>query len=111
MALLGSGRVEEVSHYHGANLCNSLTAIRKATQTLEKALKAFPSSFVIAEPLLFNLGTSIYLAMHRNSDNFEATLYELKSSTASIKKRELLVEAAKWSGDGIRSTCLKLQAS
>ncbi len=35
--------------------------------------------------------------MRRNSDNFEATLYDLKSSTASIKKRELLVEAAKWS--------------
>ena len=37
-----------------------------------------------------------------------ATLYELRSAVAADKKRELLLEVAKWSGDGLRVTCLKL---
>ncbi|KAF8323540.1 uncharacterized protein EI90DRAFT_3282129 [Cantharellus anzutake] len=69
--------------------------VEEATRTLEQALKTSPSAFLVAEPLIFNL----------------ATLYELRSSTASIKKHELLVEAARWSGDGIRGTCLKLSTS
>ena len=37
-----------------------------------------------------------------------ATLYELRSSIAADKKRELLIEVSKWSGDGLRTTCLKM---
>ena len=37
-----------------------------------------------------------------------ATLYELRSATAAANKRELLVETAKWSGDGFRAAALKL---
>ena len=40
-----------------------------------------------------------------------ATLYELRSSIAADKKRELLIEVAKWSGDGLRTTCLKMPTS
>ena len=37
-----------------------------------------------------------------------ATLYELRSHTVMEKKRALLIEVAKWSGDGLRPTALKL---
>lgn len=37
-----------------------------------------------------------------------ATLYELRSASGADKKRELLVEVAKWAGDGLRTTCLKM---
>ena len=37
-----------------------------------------------------------------------ATLYELRSAAGADKKRELLVEVAKWAGDGLRTTCLKM---
>ena len=40
--------------------------------------------------------------------SFTATLYELRSSIAADKKRELLIEVSKWSGDGLRTTCLKM---
>ncbi|KAI0654039.1 hypothetical protein C8Q70DRAFT_1030630 [Cubamyces menziesii] len=40
--------------------------------------------------------------------NSIATLYELRSAAGADKKRELLVEVAKWAGDGLRTTCLKL---
>lgn len=39
---------------------------------------------------------------------FTATLYELHSATAIEKKRDLLIEVAKWSGDGLKATCLKM---
>ena len=37
-----------------------------------------------------------------------STLYELWSSTAADKKRELLIKVTKWSGDGLHTTCLKM---
>lgn len=37
-----------------------------------------------------------------------ATLYELKSVTAVENKRALLIEVARWSGDGLRTACLKM---
>ncbi|KAK0188654.1 hypothetical protein F5146DRAFT_1104142 [Armillaria mellea] len=37
-----------------------------------------------------------------------ATLYELRSATGADKKRDLLIEVAQWSGDGLRTTCLKM---
>ncbi|KAI0308766.1 hypothetical protein OF83DRAFT_1180414 [Amylostereum chailletii] len=46
----------------------------------------------MAEPFLFNL----------------STLYELRSAVAANKKRELLGKVAKWSGDGLRTPCLKM---
>ncbi|PSR82626.1 hypothetical protein PHLCEN_2v6059, partial [Hermanssonia centrifuga] len=61
-------------------------------QVLEDALQASPSTIVVAEPFLFNL----------------STLYELRSTTAADKKRGLLVEVAKWAGDGLRTACLKM---
>ncbi|KAH9852648.1 hypothetical protein C2E23DRAFT_730367 [Lenzites betulinus] len=66
--------------------------LREAIQLLEDALHASPATIVSAEPFLFNL----------------STLYELRSTAGADKKRELLVEVAKWAGDGLRTTCLKL---
>ena len=37
-----------------------------------------------------------------------ATLYELRYAGAIEKKRDLLVEVAKWSGDGLKTSCLKM---
>ncbi|KAI0289448.1 hypothetical protein BC826DRAFT_1031882, partial [Russula brevipes] len=66
--------------------------LKEGIQVLEAAMEASPSTLAMAEPFLFNL----------------STLYELRSSIAADKKRELLVEVAKWSGDGLRTTCLKM---
>ncbi|KAK0239157.1 hypothetical protein EDD85DRAFT_829234 [Armillaria nabsnona] len=66
--------------------------LKEGIAVLEKALKTSPSSVVVAEPFLFNL----------------STLYELRSATGADKKRDLLIEVAQWSGDGLRTTCLKL---
>ncbi|KAI6113032.1 hypothetical protein F5141DRAFT_1273413 [Pisolithus sp. B1] len=62
---------------------------------LEQAMQASPASVLSAEPFIFNL----------------STLYELRSSTAIDKKRELLIEVARWGGDGLRATCLKMPSS
>ena len=40
-----------------------------------------------------------------------ATLYELRSTTGFEKKKELLVEVAKWGGDGLKTHCLKMPAN
>jgi len=69
--------------------------VREGIATLERALNASPSSVVVAEPFLFNL----------------ATLYELRYAGAIEKKRDLLVEVAKWSGDGLKTSCLKMPAN
>ena len=93
MALLGQGKLKE------------------GIEVLKAALETSPSTLAMAEPFLFNLcrcfmmvvvirGLTIYLR--------KATLYELRSSIAADKKRELLIEVAKWSGDGLRTTCLKM---
>ncbi|KAK0202556.1 hypothetical protein DFS33DRAFT_1263546 [Desarmillaria ectypa] len=77
------------------NLAVTLLAqgkLKGGIEVLEKALKMSPSSVVVAEPFLFNL----------------STLYELRSATGADKKRDLLVEVAQWSGDGLRTTCLKM---
>jgi len=66
--------------------------LKEGIEVLEAALEASPSTLAMAEPFLFNL----------------STLYELRSSIAADKKRELLIEVAKWSGDGLRTTCLKM---
>jgi len=69
--------------------------IKEGIDVLEKALRASPSTVVVAEPFLFNL----------------STLYELRSLTASQNKRNLLVEVAKWSGDGLKTACLKMPSN
>ncbi|KAF8159461.1 hypothetical protein B0H34DRAFT_655232 [Crassisporium funariophilum] len=69
--------------------------LKEGIEVLEGALQASPSTVVVAEPFLFNL----------------STLYELRSTTGFEKKRELLVEVAKWSGDGLRTNCLKMPAN
>ncbi|KAJ6619835.1 hypothetical protein B0H10DRAFT_2163687 [Mycena sp. CBHHK59/15] len=77
------------------NLCVALLSqgkLNEGIEVMEKALMASPESVVIAEPFLFNL----------------STLYELRSATAIENKRNLLVEVAKWSGDGLKTTCLKM---
>ncbi|KAF7794258.1 hypothetical protein EIP86_005391 [Pleurotus ostreatoroseus] len=77
------------------NLAVSLLSqghLKEGIQIMEDALRASPSTIVVAEPFLFNL----------------STLYELRSRTAADKKRELLVEVAKWAGDGLRIACLKM---
>ncbi|KAJ7823022.1 hypothetical protein B0H13DRAFT_2681588 [Mycena leptocephala] len=76
------------------NLCVALLSqgkLKEGIEAMEKALKASPES-VVAEPFLFNL----------------STLYELRSATAIENKRNLLIEVAKWSGDGLKTTCLKM---
>ncbi|KAI0047187.1 hypothetical protein FA95DRAFT_1582762 [Auriscalpium vulgare] len=66
--------------------------LKEGIDVLETAFHAAPSTLAMAEPFLFNL----------------STLYELRSAVAADKKRELLIEVAKWSGDGLRTTCLKM---
>ncbi|KAJ6581568.1 hypothetical protein B0H19DRAFT_930624 [Mycena capillaripes] len=76
------------------NLCVALLSqgkLKEGIEAMEKALKAAPER-VVAEPFLFNL----------------STLYELRSATAIENKRNLLIEVAKWSGDGLKTTCLKM---
>ncbi|OAX34869.1 hypothetical protein K503DRAFT_697904 [Rhizopogon vinicolor AM-OR11-026] len=66
--------------------------LKESIEVLEAALHSSPSAVVVAEPYLFNL----------------STLYELHSATATEKKRDLLIEVARWSGDGLKTTCLKM---
>lgn len=66
--------------------------LKEGIEVLETALQASPSTLAMAEPFLFNL----------------STLYELRSAIAVDKKRDLLIEVAKWGGDGLRTTCLKM---
>ncbi|KAA1470247.1 hypothetical protein DENSPDRAFT_774116 [Dentipellis sp. KUC8613] len=67
-------------------------SLKEGTAVLEAALQASPSTLAMAEPFLFNL----------------STLYELRSAVAADKKRDLLIQVAQWSGDGLRTTCLKM---
>ncbi|KDR80719.1 hypothetical protein GALMADRAFT_91300 [Galerina marginata CBS 339.88] len=69
--------------------------LKEGIEVLEAALHASPASVVVAEPFLFNL----------------STLYELRSTNGFEKKKKLLVEAAKWSGDGLRTNSLKMPAN
>lgn len=89
--------------------------MKEGIQVLEAALQASPSTLAMAEPFLFNLcayfgPTSLLHIISEFTLNtaLTATLYELRSSIAADKKRELLIEVAKWSGDGLRTTCLKM---
>ncbi|KZT71978.1 hypothetical protein DAEQUDRAFT_665146 [Daedalea quercina L-15889] len=69
--------------------------IQEGIRILEEAIELSPSSTLAAEPLLFNL----------------STMYELRSAAGADKKRNLLIEVAKWAGDGLRTTCLKMPSS
>jgi trafficking protein particle complex subunit 12 len=100
VALLGQGKLKE------------------GIEVLETALESSPSTLAMAEPFLFNLCASASLS-HITVTTvtncaphtlYIATLYELRSSIAADKKRELLIEVGKWSGDGLRTTCLKMPA-
>jgi len=68
--------------------------LKEAIHVLEAVLNTSPSAVAVAEPVLFNL----------------STLYELRAGLSAQKKRDLLVEVAKWSGDGLRTSCLKMPA-
>ncbi|KAF7308849.1 Tetratricopeptide repeat protein 15-like [Mycena kentingensis (nom. inval.)] len=77
------------------NLCVALLnqgKLKEGIAAMERVLKESPESVVVAEPYLFNL----------------STLYELRSATAIENKRKLLVDVARWSGDGLKTTCLKM---
>ena len=67
-----------------------------------------PATIVTAEPFLFNLCECHHSYLVFMTDVPIATLYELRSAAGADKKRELLVAVAKWAGDGLRTTCLKL---
>ncbi|KIM44714.1 hypothetical protein M413DRAFT_360463 [Hebeloma cylindrosporum] len=69
--------------------------LKEGIEVLEGAMRATPSSVVVAEPFLFNL----------------STLYELRSTAGFEKKKELLIDVAKWSGDGLKTNCLKMPAN
>ncbi|KIJ55357.1 hypothetical protein M422DRAFT_220011 [Sphaerobolus stellatus SS14] len=66
--------------------------VSEGIEVMEKVLQASPLAVTATEPWLFNL----------------STLYELRSSIAWKKKRQLLIDVAKWSGDGLKASCLKL---
>ncbi|KAL5513153.1 hypothetical protein ACEPAH_3551 [Sanghuangporus vaninii] len=68
--------------------------IKEGIQVLEATLQASPSATTTTEPYLFNL----------------STMYELRAGLTAHRKRDLLIEVAKWSGDGLRTACLKLNA-
>ncbi|OCB86453.1 hypothetical protein A7U60_g6575 [Sanghuangporus baumii] len=68
--------------------------IKEGIQILEATLQASPSATTTTEPYLFNL----------------STMYELRAGLTARRKRDLLIEVAKWSGDGLRTACLKLNA-
>jgi len=95
----GENGIEEKERYIAANnLAVAMLSqghLKEGIQVLENTLKASPSTVVSAEPMLFNL----------------STLYELRANIVTEKKRELLVEVAKWAGDGLRTTCLKMPAT
>ncbi|KAL1747812.1 hypothetical protein HDZ31DRAFT_80114 [Schizophyllum fasciatum] len=75
--------------------CLPMLTPEQAIAVLEKALHAAPAAIAVAEPFLFNL----------------STLYELRSASAVNNKRELLITVARYSGDGLRTTCLKMPTS
>lgn len=83
----------------------------KGIDVLEKALRHSPSSVVVAEPFLFNLCKCRLCRSILGSPWPAATLYELRSANAAEKKRDLLIEVAKWSGDGLKTACLKMPTS
>ncbi|KAG8966001.1 hypothetical protein FRC05_002921 [Tulasnella sp. 425] len=70
----------------------SVGRVDEGIRHMEAALGTSPSVVGNVEPFLFNL----------------ATLYELRTAASYDKKCELLLEVAKWAGDGLRATCLKL---
>jgi len=76
-------------------------------------MKNSPSIIGSTEPFLFNLGEQAGAHHPFMSDelNFSATLYELRTARSYEKKTALLVEVAKWAGDGLRANCLKLPTS
>ena len=111
VALLGQGKLKE------------------GIQVLETAFESSPSTLAMAEPFLFNLcAYYLFISPHLThslapptsishndlttvthyAPHTIATLYELRSSIAADKKRDLLIEVAKWCGDGLRTTCLKM---
>ncbi|KAH7926041.1 hypothetical protein BV22DRAFT_1128532 [Leucogyrophana mollusca] len=69
--------------------------LKESIEVLETALNTSPATVVVAEPYLFNL----------------STLYELRSTTAQDKKRDLLIQVARWSGDGLKTACLKMPSN
>jgi hypothetical protein len=86
IALLGQGKLKE------------------GTQVLEAALQASPPTLAMTKPFLFSLCacfTLFFLSLH-----FLNTPYF--ASIAVGKKRELLIEVAKWSGNALRTTCHKM---
>jgi hypothetical protein len=84
----------------------------QSIRVLEAALKASPASVVVAEPFLFNIGEFWLPGNALWSLNLipsvTATLYELRSVTAIENKRNLLIAVAEWSGDGLKTACLKM---
>ncbi|KAK7687889.1 hypothetical protein QCA50_009108 [Cerrena zonata] len=72
-------------------------AINNLSVTLlsQGKLRESTPTVVTAEPILFNL----------------STLYELRSNTVADKKRGLLVEVARFAGNGLRTSCLKMPVS
>ncbi|KAH8833137.1 hypothetical protein DL96DRAFT_709527 [Flagelloscypha sp. PMI_526] len=90
---------EDAENYMAVNnlavalLCQG--RMKEGITVLEKAMGVSPSSVLVAEPFLFNL----------------STLYELRSANSIELKRGLLVDVAKWSGDGLRTACLKMPST
>ncbi|TRM65609.1 hypothetical protein BD626DRAFT_221310 [Schizophyllum amplum] len=89
---------EQDNHVAVNNLAVALLAqgkLKDGIAILEKSLQAAPATIAVAEPFLFNL----------------STLYELRSASAVNNKRDLLITVARYSGDGLRTTCLKMPTS
>lgn len=90
----------------------SASGTLQGIDALESALQASPATIVTAEPFLFNLCEYNYFRPRCLLSHLRvcspATLYELRSTAGVDKKRELLIEVARWAGDGLRTTCLKM---
>jgi len=113
VALLSQGKLKEVNEQLECRLNLVLTLV------CERALKSWkePCKHHHQVLSLQNLSSSTFvrniisLLLSNLIFRCTATLYELRSTAGFEKKKELLVDVAKWSGDGLKTNCLKMPAN
>ncbi|KAF8967618.1 hypothetical protein BDZ97DRAFT_1755730 [Flammula alnicola] len=95
-------------------------ALVDADPSADGTLKAMNAALLAsAEGDWAEASVKLTAILEKDADNYVvsargtkgATLYELRSSAGFEKKKELLIEVAKWGGDGLRTNCLKMPAS
>lgn len=113
VALLSQGKLKEVSEHLDCRLNLVLILVCK------RVLKSWkePCKHHHRVLSLRNLSSSTFVrkfisfAITRSDFYCVATLYELRSTAGFEKKKELLIDVAKWSGDGLKTNCLKMPAN